>query len=220
MNDDHAINRENLLRAFPYFLSTDERQEAFAKLTAEELAKRAEEVRLAVLYANIDILPERVLDILAYDFKVDWWDTAYTLEEKRETLKGAWEVHRHLGTKRAVETAISAIYPNGKVKEWFDYGGEPYHFRLEIDTSREARTIEQQNQVLDRVGYYKNLRSHLDSITYNFYFPENETVRAGGVMGTATRTPIMEAADEPSFRDTVRTGGALGAMVRTPIREG
>lgn len=70
-----------------------------------------------------------------YDFKVDWWDGDYSLEEKRRTLKDSWRVHRMLGTKAAVETAISAIYPNSAVKEWFEYGGRPYYFKLEINAT-------------------------------------------------------------------------------------
>ena len=37
------------------------------------------------------------------------------------------------GTKWAVETALSAIYPDSVVQEWFEYNGEPYTFRLQIN---------------------------------------------------------------------------------------
>jgi len=66
---------------------------------------------------------------------VDWWDYNYTLEEKRKTLKDSWNVHRTLGTKGAVEKAISAIYPGTEVREWFEYAGQPYHFKLLIDAT-------------------------------------------------------------------------------------
>ena len=35
------------------------------------------------IYTRIDELPEWLLDILARDFAVDWYDRSYTLEEKK-----------------------------------------------------------------------------------------------------------------------------------------
>ena len=83
---------------------------------------------------------DQLLDILANDFKVDWWDANYTLEEKRRTLKDSWNVHRRLGTKAAVVLAISAIYPDTQVSEWWEYGGKPYHFKLLIDATYGRKT--------------------------------------------------------------------------------
>ena len=103
---------------------------------------------------------------MAYDFKVDWWDTDYSLEEKRRTLKNSWRVHKTLGTKAAVEMAVSAIYPNTQVVEWWEYGGEPYHFRLHINVSDDNIESDKQRRVLSRLDTYKNLRSHLDTINY------------------------------------------------------
>ena len=166
MNSAHALTAENLLRALPEVLRNDESMAALAASVAQVLAQRPEEIQRLAIYPRIDELPEELLDILAYDFKVDWWDADYTLEEKRRTLKDSWRVHRMLGTKAAVETAISAIYPDTKVREWFDYGGEPYHFQLLIDATYEDVSPAKHKRVLDRVEYYKNLRSVLDDVEY------------------------------------------------------
>lgn len=165
---DHGITVENLVRVFPMAFAEDDRLQALGKTIAEELVRRSAEARLSVLYANIDSLPENVLDILAYDFKVDWWDTSYTPEEKRQTLKDSWKVHRMMGTKTAVEMAISAIYPNTTVEEWFEYGGDPYSFKLQIP-ARDLRTDDARHTaIMNRVNYYKNLRSHLDGIVWDY----------------------------------------------------
>lgn len=164
--NDYGLTTENLLRVFPPALQNDEKMMALATGFARKLPELADQVKLAAIYTRIDELPEDLLDILAYDFKVDWWDADYTLEEKRQTLKDSWYIHRHLGTKSAVEKAISAIFKNSKVLEWFDYGGDPYTFRIEIGISQTGTTGEKQAAVLDRVKYYKNLRSHLDTVSY------------------------------------------------------
>ena len=164
--NEHGITKENLMRTLPDVLRDDLKINALAEVLAEQLVELSEEKEHVIIYARIDELPEDMLDLLAVDFKVDWWDPNYSVDEKRETLKKSWYVHRRLGTVAAVETAISAVYQDTKVEEWFEYGGDPYHFNLLIDVTYENADPAKHRRVLDRVRYYKNLRSHLDNIEY------------------------------------------------------
>ncbi len=181
MSNAHGLTKENLLFTFPAGLRENPSIAALGDVTMEALAKRPAEIALLSIYPRIDELPEVLLDILAYDFKVDWWDRNYSIEEKRRTLKGSWYVHKHMGTKAAVETAIRAIYPLTTVEEWFEYeGGKPYHFRLRINITSDSGDRERQKRVLERLNFYKNLRSHVDEVRY-FLVPEKSWAVAGGV---------------------------------------
>lgn len=164
--NSYGLTAENLLRTLPAALAGDENLHALAASIAEVLSQQAAGIGGIAIYTRIDGLPEGLLDILAHDFKVDWWDGDYTQEEKRKLLRDSWRVHRMLGTKAAVETAISAIYPDTQVSEWFEYSGTPYHFKLLIDATYETVEPEKHQRVLERVEYYKNLRSVLDGVEY------------------------------------------------------
>lgn len=164
--NSHGITKENLLAALPQALQQDPSVSALADAVADVLARRPAEIDRLRIYPAIDQLDERLLDILAQDFKVDWWDPDYTLEEKRQTLLDNWRVHKTLGTKAAVVTAISAIYKSAALEEWFQYGGAPYHFRLTIDLTGDKADRERMQRVLDRLEFYKSLRSRLDSVGY------------------------------------------------------
>ncbi len=167
MNDSGlGITRENLLLIVPPALTHDPSIMALASSDAAALAARVAEIDRVRMIPNIDELPEELLDILARDFKVDWWDPEYTAEEKRRTLKTSWKVHRMMGTKAAVETALSAIYPGASVEEWFQYGGEPYHFRVKVKILDAEYVPAKHKRVLERIAWYKNLRSHMDRIWY------------------------------------------------------
>lgn len=200
----HGLTAENFLAAFPVALQGDQSSAALADVTARLLARRPEEIDRLRIYSVIDQLDEQLLDILAYDFKVDWWDPEYTLEEKRQTLKDSWRVHKMMGTKAAVERAISAIYPNTQVLEWFEYGGEPYHFKLHIDISKESGDKDKPLRVLERVNFYKNLRSHLDVVEYVSIAPEAvSSFRVTPILGACmsiTRLPELEAEPLPPAR--------------------
>ena len=164
--NNHGLTKENLLATLPQALQQDPSVSALADAIADVLAKRPAEIDRLRIYPAIDQLDERLLDILAQDFKVDWWDPDYSLEEKRQTLRDHWRVHKTLGTKAAVVTAISAIYKSATLEEWFQYGGAPYHFRLTIDLTGDRADRERMQRVLDRLEFYKSLRSRLDRVAY------------------------------------------------------
>lgn len=218
MSDVHGLTKENLLSTFPAGLRENPSVAALGDVTMEALAKRPAEIGLLSLYPRIDELPEDLLDILAYDFKVDWWDAEYSLEEKRRIFKDSWYVHKHLGTKAAVETALRAIYPKAEVQEWFQYGGKPYFFRLSIDLTGELSDAARPWRVMERVNFYKSLRSHVDEIVFTFILPP-ATLHAGGGVGAWAEIGVPPEPDAYDFRDTLRVGGAFGAKAELPVPE-
>lgn len=165
------ITKEALLSTLPVVLDEDEGMRALAEPIAEELAARLPEIDLVRLYTRIDELPEELLDILAYDFKADWWEYDATLEEKRSVFKKIWFVHRHKGTKASVEEAVGALFPGAEVSEWFEYTGEPYHFRMNVpikEVQVRNSATDYKDRVFFLVNYFKNLRSVLETIFFTF----------------------------------------------------
>ncbi len=215
----HGLTKSNLVATLPVALQKDPSAVALAEAIADLLAQRPKEIEQLLIYPVIDRLDEQLLDILAHDFKVDWWNPDYSLEEKRRTLKSSWRVHKTLGTKAAVDEAISAIYPNSGAVPWFDYGGEPYHFRLEINASGTIASLEKQARVLDLARYYRSLRDHLDEIHYTIEAKEPATLRLGGAAAVVVCFPVPEAQDIFAFTGTVRLGAAGGPLAAIPVPE-
>ena len=213
-----GITKEAMLFTLPPALKEDTSTEALAAATAEAMADRLAEIDRLRIISNIDNLEEALLAILARDFKVDWWDPEYSIEEKRRTLKGSWRVHKTLGTKAAVETAISAIYPHTRVLEWWEYGGEPYHFRLNIDITSDSGDLARQKRVLERLNFYKNLRSHVDEVKY-FLMPEKSWAVVGGSFAGSREIARAKIIVPPLKKPggeviTVAGGGFVGSYSR------
>lgn len=183
--DDNTLTTMDLTELLPPALKNDPACFTLARVIAEQRGKTAERLGEAVIYARIDELPEGVLDILAYDLKVDWYDFDYPLDVKRATIKNAMQVHRRKGTKFAVETAISEIYPGTRVAEWFEYGGEPYYFKLLLDVTYESVDPAKHRKVLELMNYYKNLRSVLEQVEYVARPDGRATARVGTAAGSA-----------------------------------
>ena len=219
--NEHGLTKENLVATLPVALQKDESAVALAEAIAELLSKRPAEIERLRIYPAIDQLDEQLLDILAYDFKVDWWDPEYTLEEKRQTLKDSWRVHKTLGTKAAVLTAISAIYPHTQVIEWFEYGGEPYHFKLNINITNDSIDSAKLRRVLNRLNFYKSLRSHNDGIHY-FMEPEKQPVAlvwtgCPGLRGTMEMEVPVPVQPTPGGEAKINAiAGTIGENVQMP----
>lgn len=130
MNEKYGLTASNFLQTLPTVLQNDVNMQTLATAIATELEKLVGEIRLAQIYIRLDELDETMLDALAADFKVDWWRPDAPLDEKCRALKDSWYVHKHLGTKSAIETAVADYLGSGKVEEWFEYGGQPHHFRI------------------------------------------------------------------------------------------
>lgn len=177
IDEKYCLNETNLMRTLPDVLKNDEGMNPLGQILARALAELKDKVGLVKIYARIDQLDESVLDALAKDFDVVWYDYNYGLETKRALIKDSFFVHRHLGTKGALDRALSDIFPNSTVQEWFDYGGQPYHFRVVVDVTR-TREEAQIGLIKKAIEYYKSYRSHLE---------ENEVVvriTCGIVIGT------------------------------------
>ena len=221
----HGLTKENLVVTLPPALRTDPSVVALAEALSELLAARPAEIERLRIYPAIDTLEEPLLDILARDFKVDWWDTDYSLEEHRRTLKNSWRDHKTLGTKAAVEMAVSAIYPNTQVVEWWEYGGEPYHFRLHINVSDDNIESDKQRRVLSRLDTYKNLRSHLDTINYRMTARPAAAVagtvctHCGMRVGVEIPIPSEVYAPHPKMELCVRAGAyGVHTKISTEVR--
>lgn len=175
-------------RSLPPALKNDPNMLALAQVIAEQLQINAKDIEKNIIYARIDELDEQTLDILAYDLHVDWYDYSYPIDVKRRTIRDSVKVHRQLGTKYAVETALGAVFPGTTIKEWFEYGGDPYMFKVIIGATESGVSAERQAAVLERVQFYKNLRSHLEAISYQI--EKRTTVQVAAVHSVGTRLEV------------------------------
>ena len=134
------------------------------------LAARVSHIDLSpVLVYLIDSVDASVLPYLAEQFNVldEGWQYAITDAEKRRLLHKAIELHRHKGTRWAVEQALDVLGLGCRVEEWFEYGGEPYRFRVDLISNRSiSEDFYEQGiaRAVDLITKSKNVRSHLEAI--------------------------------------------------------
>ena len=123
------------------------------------------------IYASIDTATDDVLDYLAVDLHVRYYNQNYDIEKKRNLIKSAFMVGMMDGTKYAVDSVLQTAFGEGESTEWFDYGGEPGHFR--IDLNMDTYEI---GDLMEAITTVKRMSAHLDRIAlitkaeHNIYF--------------------------------------------------
>ncbi len=130
-----------------------------------------------LLLPRLDELSEALLDELAWEYHVDFYDQMLPISQKREMVQQALESHRKKGTAAVVRNVVSIILDDGRVEEWFQYGGEPFHFRvvLIMGPMESEETIK---TLVDTIYAVKNVRSWLDYV--QFYRESEGKIYFGG----------------------------------------
>jgi phage tail P2-like protein len=109
----------------------------------------------------------KYLPYLAYAFGVDFWDDSLIEAQKRELIQKSLLLHKKKGTVWAIEEVFKAIKVNARISEWFEYGGDPYKFKIDIDVQNDPITDETIRKLSQYIDTYKNVRSTLESIQIN-----------------------------------------------------
>lgn len=121
----------------------------------------ADEVNKCIILPNIfKITDHSLLDLLAWDRNVDYYESSLSTTQKQELINNSFRQQMKKGTPSAIEDLIRVIFGDGEVVEWFSEEGlEPYTFI--VRTSNESATNERAEEFLAAINSAKNKRSHL-----------------------------------------------------------
>ena len=152
---------------FPDFYRDNEPWYEFIKeILSPEFDIALEEVRALWSLIDIDTIPEEKLPLLADNLGFEFVEILPA--SYRKQLANAIDLHKFKGTRFDVEKALGSLGVEGKLKEWFEYGGKPYHFKVEISSSNKRITPELRDKLLQLINEYKNERSWLEEILLSY----------------------------------------------------
>ena len=157
-----SIRKVPLDQTAPPILEKDAKIAALVKALAKLLQDHAELIYGAVgIYYRIGELDEAMLDILATDLHADWYDYDGSLAEKRKLIANDVMIHRGMGTVDMLRRVLESIHGDSAIEEWFEYGGEPYYFRVAIDVTDPEEEIDH-GRIINAIKVYKPVRAHLE----------------------------------------------------------
>ena len=154
-----------LLDIVPENLLEDKHIRKITEVIDAELKDVYPETAYPALISRIDELDSDTIDSLAWQWHVDFYDQNLSLNKRRALVKNSIRWHIKKGTKAAVEEMVQTVFESGRVTEWFEYGGEPYHFKIDL-LSAPRIVQEDLEKVVRVINSVKNTRSWLDSLGF------------------------------------------------------
>lgn len=208
------------LNIMPLALRKDEYIQAASYALRETGKMLLEKIDRTSVYAGIDLLPEKIVDLLAEELRAQYYDTSLPVEDKRKAVKKALLWYCKAGTVSAVTELTNLVWKSdsAKVQEWFEYHSDPYLFRILLGTDM---CIEEEliNIFLDALWKVKNTRSHLESITFMRRLDSNLFVGAAlRNIGNIVITDVWK--DKYDMNSSIYNGTSETRIQRIQIREG
>lgn len=156
------LNNIDLERVIPAFMREDENFQGFMYALENEMKRIFTSIDLIKLYTNLDGIAEDILDEIAWQFNIPEYEKTFDIETKRALINGCMSIHHKRGTVSAVQEVAAKLFGNAEIEEWFEYGGEPYHFKV---TTTNISSSDEMLDLLTRIiKSTQNVRSHLEQV--------------------------------------------------------
>lgn len=156
-----TLDNITLLELMPQFIQQDPSSQALCHALEPAFQALADETKACLIYARVDQLTEPLVDELAWGFNVSFYE-GLNLEQKRQMVKKGIFLEAGKGTTAAVEALLNIAFGDAWIEEWFQYGGDPYHFR--VLTSNTAVTGDNATRFAAALDSVKNVRSVLEAV--------------------------------------------------------
>ena len=180
------IDDVSILRLLPNFLQEDKEIKFLIQVIQEELDLINKKEKDLFLYGNFKSLDENILDELAYQWRVEGYEQTLSKDIKASLVETAYIVRKTKGTKHAIESVVENIYNGAKIKEWFEYDGDPHHFK--IDVGEFIINKSEIEKLIAVIGTSKRESSKLDAI--KFKFKSNTDIRVNSGLSFASKQTI------------------------------
>lgn len=165
--------------------------------------------RVSMTFAFVMELDEEMADHLCLSLDIKGYKADLSLQKKRLLIRSALLNYSRMGTKAALEDAVGIIHGGTSVQENWEYGGQPYFFRVAVDAGQEKVAENPVGRLLDTIMEYKNARSWLQGITVDVIEPGSVYTGALPEMGT------MLVIDPYRPREMVTDGKAIYQAMAT-----
>ncbi len=178
----------NFLSLMPQYMGKNKTIESFCSILEPRVRQLSDDIKLCLLLPAVDRLEGQILDELAWELQVHFWDCAAGTAQKRQLIKSYINIHMTRGTPAAVEKLIKTMFGDGCVQEWFDYGGQPYMFRVVINDA--SVTTEKMQQFIKALDSVKNIRSWLEKVIITLLW--NMNLYYAGIVHTGEKITIRQ----------------------------
>lgn len=150
----------------PCNLSTPETQ-AVSFAVGEAMRRFQRFSRTSHLYAEIERIPEPVLDLMAVEANTQYYSQSLPRKMKERLITQTLVWYMHAGTPSVLDEFLATVLAGGYIEEWYQYSGSPYHFKAYARAYEDGIIqLGYGTEIKRQLNVYKNTRSYLESLAF------------------------------------------------------
>jgi P2-related tail formation protein len=137
------IRESRLIDACPPSIADDVNVQAICEALDRQFRELIDDISQTIILPAIDqITDHKLLDLLAWQFHVDFYDAAAPVALKQLVIKASLDWHTRKGTVQLIQDVCDQFFPPGAavVQEWFEYKTNPVPPNYPIDDPGGAGT--------------------------------------------------------------------------------
>lgn len=127
----------------------------------KQIKKIHELAKKLTVWSDLDNADPKYYDYLAITIRAPYYRSDYSDRQKLALIKSAILTRRYAGTIKAIEELLSHTFTDASFVPWYEYDGEPYHFKI---TTGEEPTEEMKALFAAMLKRVKAARSIIDGV--------------------------------------------------------
>ena len=116
-----------------------------------ELKLVTSDIQQEFILSQIDNLPEEIINALAWQFHVDFYDLAKDLDSKRTQVKDSIQWHMKKGTAWAIIKALDMIGVDAEFINWYEDNSTPYTFKIKANIRHDYFNYGDKDKIINHI---------------------------------------------------------------------
>lgn len=195
------LRDSSILEVLPYVINSSPEVQALSYAINRQINKIEDYADTTKTWCALNTMPEKMIDIMALELRTMYYDEALPLETKRLLVLNTINIYKKLGTPGAVKDMVTYVCGEAEVKEWHEYGGDPYFFRVYVTCNRAKFSYIHKN-IVRLIDLVKNTRSWLEYVHYTEKL-ETITMRISAIIQTYQEQVLNESVEREVAKEVL-----------------
>jgi len=165
-----TLRDAKLTDSLPAIIAKQPWAQAMAFAVNNQMGRLMDYASGVLVSASVGTMPDAILDILAVELRIPYYNQTYTTQVKRELVMGAIQYWATAGTIGSLSKIMGDIFGDAEIEEWFSYNGKPGNFRiLTGNPNITGDTLEEFKKTAQGV---KRLSAYLEEVIIDLGIPQ------------------------------------------------
>ncbi len=157
-----------LFLSLPPNLQNDENY-AMCRALDRQFGRLMDFFREMLVWGDLERVDSKYYDDIAAMIRALYYSSELDDTTKYQILSGALQTYRDAGSSRAIIDLIGKMFPDSSFAPWYEYGGKPYHFKINAPTEPTEENIKKFIEVLQKVKAQRSVMDAIESKTYSIH---------------------------------------------------